>query len=82
MASINLLRTSKRVFVSFRRFLQNPFDDISESNRIRKGFVGYEVLQMVWDRVYEDMENSAMRVCRLTTKFNSDISRASPIRAS
>lgn len=51
MASINLLRTSKRVFVSFRRFLQNSFDDISESNRIRKGFVGYEVLQMVWDRV-------------------------------
>lgn len=34
---------------------------------------------MVWDRVYEGMENSVMRVCRLTTKSNSGIFRASSI---
>lgn len=53
---------------------------IVDANRTRKDFVADEVLQMAWDKVYEDKKRPVVCVCRLTTKSNSDTFRASSIR--
>ena len=46
----------------------------------RKDFVADEVLQMVWDRVYEGKPKPVVGVYRLTMKSNSDNFRASSIQ--
>ena len=53
---------------------------IVEANRTRKDFVADEVLQMVWDRVYEGKPKPVVGVYRLTMKSNSDNFRASSIQ--
>ena len=51
-----------------------------DANRTRKDFVADEVLQMVWDRVYEGKPKPVVGVYRLTMKSNSDNFRASSIQ--
>ena len=51
-----------------------------EVNRTRKDFVADEVLQMVWDRVYEGKPKTVVGVYRLTMKSNSDNFCASSIK--
>ena len=55
-------------------------DAIVEANRTRKDFVADEVLQMLWDRVYEGKPKPVVGVYRLTMKSNSDNFRASSIQ--
>ena len=59
---------------------QNLIEAIVDANRTRKDFVADEVLQMAWDKVYEDKKRPVVCACRLTTKSNSDTFRASSIR--
>lgn len=46
----------------------------------KTGFMADEVLQMVWDRVYEGKEKPVVGVYRLTMKSNSDNFRARSIQ--
>ena len=54
--------------------------NLIEANRTCKDFVANEVLQMVWDRVYEGKPKPVVGVYRLTMRSNSDNFRASSIQ--
>lgn len=57
---------------NYRDVPQDLIEAIVEANRTRKDFVDDEVLQMVWDRVYEGKPKPVVGVYRLTVKSNSD----------
>ena len=69
-----------QLLANYRDVPQNLIEAIVEANRNRKGFVADEVLQMVWDRVYEGKPKPVVGVYRLTMKSNSDNFRASSIQ--
>ena len=75
-----LPKDTKQLLANYKDVPQNLIEAIVDANRTRKDFVADEVLQMVWDKVYEGKRKLVVGVHRLTMKPNSDNFRASSIQ--
>ena len=75
-----LPKGSELVRVDYNDVPQNLIEAIVDANRTRKDYIADEVLQLLWDKVYEGKEKPVAGVYRLTMKSNSDNFRASSIQ--